>query len=189
MKTITTVLSMLFAVSLSQSVLAADAAKEIVITDSVSATATIVDVNKKDRKIVLRNAQGNEMSVIAGPEVRNFDQIKKGDLLDVEYRRAAASSLEKASNATAAHSATGIEVAPKGEKPGAVAVLSETILAEVMDLDKKNRLVTLKGPRGGVVTVQAPIEMKTFDELKKGDMVSAQYSEAVAVSVRAPAKK
>jgi hypothetical protein len=171
--------------------LAADPAPApaLVITDSARATATIVDVNKKDRSLRLRNEQGEEMTMTAGPEVRNFDQIKKGDQLEVEYRRAAASELKKAEKATSATSAQTVEVAPKGAKPGMVAAQTQTIVAEVKEIDQKNRLLTVQGPRGGIVTVKVPAELKTFDGLKKGDMISAQYTEAVAISVRMPSKK
>jgi hypothetical protein len=184
--------SLLFALvmsSLAHPALAADPAPALVITDAERATATIVDVNKKDRSLRLRNEQGQEMTMTAGPEVRNFDQIKKGDLLEIEYRRAAASELKKADKTTSATSAQTVEVAPKGAKPGMVAAQTQTIVAEVKEIDQKNRLLTVQGPRGGIVTVKVPAELKTFDGLKKGDLISAQYTEAVAIAVRTPSKK
>jgi hypothetical protein len=161
----------------------------IVLTDSAHAKATIVDIKKKERALTLRDEQGAEMVVIAGPEVRNFPQIKKGDIVEVDYRRAAATALEKAGDATVAGQATTVERAPAGGKPGMMATQTSTIVATVLDIDQKNRVVTLQGPKGGIVTVAVPADMKTFDSLKKGDKVSAVYTEAVAISVRTPAKK
>ncbi|MCK7582052.1 MAG: hypothetical protein MZV65_44900 [Chromatiales bacterium] len=161
----------------------------IVVTDSAQAKATIVDIKKKERALTLRDETGAEFVVIAGEEVRNFAQIKKGDIVEVDYRRAAASALEKASDATVAGQATTVERAPAGGKPGMVATQTSTIVATVLEIDQKNRVVTLQGPKGGIVTVAVPADMKTFDSLKKGDKVSAVYSEAVAISVRTPAKK
>jgi len=160
-----------------------------VITETARATVTIVDIQKQERTLKLRDQKdGSEMTITAGPEVRNFDQIKKGDVLDVEYAQAAISRLEKVSETTAATSASTIEVAPKGAKPGVVAGQTLTIAAEVMEIDQKARMLTVKGPRGGIVTVQVPAELKAFDALKKGDMISAQYTEAVAISVYTPSK-
>jgi hypothetical protein len=161
----------------------------IVVTDSAHAKATIVDIKKKERALTLRDEQGAEFVVIAGEEVRNFAQIKKGDIVEVDYRRAAASALEKASDATVAGQTTAVERAPAGGKPGMMAMQTSTIVATVLDIDHKNRVVTLQGPKGGIVTVAVPADMKTFDSLKKGDKVSAVYTEAVAISVRSPAKK
>jgi len=168
---------------------AADKGGAIVLTDSAQAKATVVDIKKKERAITLRDEQGAEFVVIAGEEVRNFAQIKKGDIVEVDYKRAAATALEKASDATVAGQQTVVERAPAGGKPGMMAMQTSTIVATVLEIDQKNRVVTLQGPKGGIVKVAVPADMKTFDSLKKGDKVSAVYTEAVAISVKSPAKK
>src|SRR5262245_34998004 len=60
-----------------------------------------------------------------------------------------------------------------------------TRTATVVAIDKKNRIVTLKGERGNVA-VKAPEQMEGFDSLKVGDQVSATYYEATVVRVRRP---
>jgi hypothetical protein len=172
--------------------LAADAATSggaIVVSDSVHAKATVVKVNKKTREITLKNEQGDEMTVVAGKEVRNFKQIKKGDVVEIEYHVAAASALKKVGDADAAGQATVVERAPAGGKPGASVMHTSTAVADVLDIDMQSRMLTVKGPRGGIVTIKVPAEMKTFDELKKGDKISVQFTEAMAISVKTPAKK
>jgi hypothetical protein len=61
-----------------------------------------------------------------------------------------------------------------------------TVKATIEAIDKANRIVTLKGPRGHLVDVKADEKVKRFDELKVGDVVSATYSESIAVHVRKP---
>jgi hypothetical protein len=61
-----------------------------------------------------------------------------------------------------------------------------TVKATIEAIDKTNRIVTLKGPRGVLVDVKADESVKRFDELKVGDVVSATYSESIAVHVRKP---
>ena len=164
-------------------------AKAVVISDTVTAQATIVGVDKKDRRITLRNQKGEEVEIIAGDEVRNFDQIKKGDIVDIEYRIAAASRLEKADKVTAAVNAQTLERAKAGDKPGMMATNTQSVVATVLEVNKKERLLTAQGPRGNIVTVKVPADIKAFDALKKGDQISAVYSEALAISVRPAAKK
>ncbi|HSD97537.1 MAG TPA: hypothetical protein VLB06_10390 [Sulfuricaulis sp.] len=168
-----------------------DSAKSgaIVVTDSVSVKVTVVDINKKERRLTLRDESGAKLDVIAGEEVRNFAQIKKGDIVEVEYHRAAATTLEKVSDTNVAGQVTEVERAPAGAKPGAWAMQTSSIVATVLEIDTKNRLLTVQGPKGGIVTVKVPADMKTFDSLKKGDKISAVYSEAVAISVKTPTKK
>ena len=165
------------------------AADPIMVSQSVTAKATIVKVNKKTREITLRDDQGNQETVVASKDVRNFNQIKKGDILEVDYYRAAASMLHKAGDTNAAGESTDVKRAKAGDKPGMVAVHTKTIVATVLAIDTPNRLLTVKGPKGNVVTVAVPADMTAFDSLKAGDKISAEYAEAVAISVKTPAKK
>lgn len=166
-----------------------NASEPIAIADSVYIKATIVKVDKKERALTLRDEQGNEEEVLVSEEVRNFDQIKEGDVLEVEYHRAAASALQKVTETQTAGQSTEIARAAAGAKPGMAAMQTSTIVATVVDVDAKNRLLTVRGPRGNTVIVQVPADMKAFDELKKGDKISAEYGEAVAVSIKTPEKK
>ncbi|HCU53862.1 MAG TPA: hypothetical protein DIC36_06150 [Gammaproteobacteria bacterium] len=161
----------------------------IVLTSSMHAKATVVGVKQKEREITLRDEKGAEMTMVAGDEVRNFKQIKKGDIVEVEYHVAVASMLEKVKNMNVAGESSAVQRAPAGAKPGVMAEHTRTIIATVLEVNAKERLLTAQGPKGGVVTIKVPAEMKTFDSLKKGDKISAVYSEAIAVSVKTPEKK
>jgi hypothetical protein len=70
-------------------------------------------------------------------------------------------------------------------EPGRVTV-AETVrvTATVEAIDKAKRLVTLKGPEGNSFVVQASPELKRFDQIKVGDMVVAQYIEALTLQLK-----
>lgn len=61
---------------------------------------------------------------------------------------------------------------------------SVTMKASVEAIDKTLRSVTLKGPRGNLVTVYADESFKRFDQLKVGDVVTATITVAVAARIR-----
>ena len=61
---------------------------KVSVADSVKATATVTAVDKATRLITLQGQDGNSFVVQAGPEVKNFDQIKSGDLVVVQYVQA-----------------------------------------------------------------------------------------------------
>jgi len=63
---------------------------------------------------------------------------------------------------------------------------SITVRATIEAIDKENRIVTLKGSQGNLFKVKADQSVKRFDELKVGDIVSATYSESVAIHIRKP---
>jgi len=161
----------------------------VVLTQSEHAKATVVDIKKKERQLTLRDEQGNETVVVASKKIRNFAQIEKGDIIEIDYQRAAASALEKIDDTNAASATTDVARAPVGAKPGMRARHTSSIVATVMEIDLQKRLLTVQGPKGGIVTVEVPAAMKAFDSLKKGDQISAVYTEAVAISVKAPEKK
>jgi Cu/Ag efflux protein CusF len=62
---------------------------------------------------------------------------------------------------------------------------SVTIKATIEAIDKTAKTVTLKGPKGNLVEVDASGAPR-FDQLKVGDVVSATYYESVAVRIRKP---
>lgn len=70
-------------------------------------------------------------------------------------------------------------------EPGKVA-MAETvsITATVEAIDKAKRLLTLKGPEGNSVVVQAGPAVKNFDQIKVGDKVAAQYIEALTLTLK-----
>jgi Cu/Ag efflux protein CusF len=58
-----------------------------------------------------------------------------------------------------------------------------SITATVVSIDQATRMVTLKGPKGKEVTVQAGPEVQNLDKVQPGDQVTAHYQSAVAVQV------
>jgi hypothetical protein len=79
---------------------------------------------------------------------------------------------------------------PKSQMETAPAALGQGVLVEmtatIEDVDMANRLVTLKGPEGRMVTVQAGPEVKNLGQVKKGDQVNVRYYKAIAVDVVVP---
>ena len=61
---------------------------------------------------------------------------------------------------------------------------SVTMKASIEAIDKTARSVTLKGPRGNLVSVHADESVKRFDQLKVGDIVTATITVAVAARIR-----
>jgi len=61
-----------------------------------------------------------------------------------------------------------------------------TVTATITAIDQANQVITLKGPKGNSVEINAPKEMEGFKSLKVGDIVTATYFDAVALQVRKP---
>ncbi|MBE0625226.1 MAG: hypothetical protein IH606_10480 [Burkholderiales bacterium] len=155
---------------------------------AVEISAQVVAIDKATRTVSLKPPKGDVVDIVASAEVKNFDQIKVGDYLFVRYAQALTLELQKVK--TSAGQPTVREEAAKakpGERPAVAGAREVTAIATVTAVDKKNSTITLKGPRGNVVTldVQNPDQFKV---VKKGDQVEVTYTEALALSVEAAPK-
>ena len=155
---------------------------------AVKISAQVVSIDKATRTVTLKGPKGNVVDVVAGDEVKNFDQIKLGDFVVARYAQALTLELRKtkAAGGDITVQEEGARAQP-GEKPGVAGARQITAIADVIGVDPHKSTITLKGPRGNVVTlnVQNPDQFKV---VKKGDQVDVTYTEAVALSVE-PAPK
>lgn len=69
------------------------------------------------------------------------------------------------------------------DKPGVVMTDVVEAVADVTAVDQAARTVTLKGPKGNVVTLAVPDEAQNFDQVKVGDKVLVRYIEETALFV------
>jgi len=105
-------------------------------------------INKKTREVTLRRQDGSVMSVVVGPEVRNFDQIKVGDIVEAKTIELLAVAIEPATTQVRERRETtgrGDTRSALGEKPAATTQRTVEIVATVQEIDRKARIVTVKG--------------------------------------------
>ena len=149
----------------------------------VTASATVESVDKATRTVKLKTAKGDTRTIVAGEEVRNFDQIKVGDKVNIKYTESMTLELKKGDKAVVGRSETGSMVRAKpGEKPGGVAQREITAVVDVVNVDAQKKVVSVKNDSGEVVDlpVQDPEQLKL---VKKGDKVQATYTQALAISM------
>jgi ribosomal 50S subunit-recycling heat shock protein len=152
-----------------------------------STTATVTQINQKTREVTIKMEDGREHDFVAGPEVKNLAQVKKGDVITIKYTEALAYQVRE-HGATAGVTTTEASTsAAKGERPAAAAAQQTTITVKITAIDPSIPTVTFMGPRGHTETVhvQDPGKLKG---VKVGDMVDITYTEAIAISVDTPKK-
>ena len=158
------------------------------VAEVVKLTATITAIDKASRDVTLKGPQGNEVTLTAGPEVKNFDQMKVGDQVNVEYVQALTLELKKGGGLVVARTEQkGAAAAKPGEKPAGAAGRQVTIVADVIGTDPAKQIVTLKGPKQ-TVEMRIP-DPEQFKRIAKGDQVEATYTQALAIAVMPAAKK
>ena len=118
----------------------------VIAEDAAAAVAVVVAVDEKTRNITLKGPEGDTWTFTAGPEVRNFDQVKRGDRVIVAYYEGFALQLgPKGSGAKEKASTVEVERAKAGEKPGMSITETTVAVGVVKAVDHKNRKVTLQG--------------------------------------------
>jgi len=152
--------------------------------------ATVVAIDPASRTLTLKHANGELTDITVGDQVKNFEQIKVGDVVRTHYSRAVALELKEGAAADAGPPKVEQVVsppAPAGAKPGGAVARKITATADVIAVDPAKALVRLRGPEGKEVdlNVHDPAQLK---DVKPGDHLRVTYIEALAISVEESAK-
>ena len=154
---------------------------------TVTVEAMVEAINYENRMLTLRGPKGKVVSLYVDQSARNFNQIKVNDLVEAEYFEAVALYVQKHDGGQpAAGEGSVVGRTPLGEKPGVAAVDTMVVKATVIDIDYDARKVILKVPDGRYVTLNVDKDAPNLDKVKQGDQVVAQYTLALAISVRKP---
>ena len=160
---------------------------KVELEQTIEGSAVITAVDKANRTFTLKRSKGDEVKILAGPELKSFDKLKVGDTVSVAYLESLVLELKKGGGMKVEKTETSkIVPAKPGEAPKGAAGRQITVVGDVIKLDAATQIVTVKGP-------ERTIELKSrdpeqFKRIAVGDQIEATYTEAVAVSVTPVAK-
>ncbi|QWE21521.1 hypothetical protein [Polynucleobacter sp. AP-Kolm-20A-A1] len=148
----------------------------------------VVKVDKKSRTITFKNKEGTS-KFIAGPEITNFDQIKKGDRVNVTYELAVAIELikTKSDGIRSKVETNTVSTSKANEKPSEKITNTTTIIADIVEVNREKKLVSVKGPSGKITTVTVKNPALLAD-VNVGEQVKVIYYDAMAASITTPKK-
>jgi Cu/Ag efflux protein CusF len=157
---------------------------------TVSVTATVEKIDHTTRTVTLKGPE-QEVTFVAGDEVKNLDKIKKGDSVTAVYHVGLLAEARAATPEEKANPKQGVVAGGKameGGKPAAGIGAKIKVVATVVAIDKAKRTATFKGPEGKTATIEAE-NPANLDKIKVGDTVVFTYTEALAISVAPEAGK
>lgn len=160
--------------------------KPMSVSEVVEASATVEAIDTTTRRVRLKGPEGRSMIVQAGPEVRNFDQVRVGDRVVVRYTEAMGAEVVKPSSAVGSTQPTvTTERAGAGARPGGSEAVSLKGVVKVVSVDAAKGVVEFVGVDGAMrrVRVADPRAQEFVRGLKPGDAVQVTFTEAIAVSV------
>ncbi|MFM0035866.1 hypothetical protein [Paraburkholderia strydomiana] len=149
--------------------------------EPVHMKAEIVGIDAGSRSLTLKGPGGNEVPVLVGQQVSTFDQLKVGDRVDVLYKNAL---LVKAEKVVGAEKGIRKRVDKQTYTPasgGFESARQTEVVATVEKIDRKKRLVTLRGAyRTQTLEAGPGVDLK---DVKAGDTIHAVFVSAAAVQI------
>jgi hypothetical protein len=147
-------------------------------------TATVLAVDQTTREVRLRPATGEELTVVAGPEVRNLPQLEAGDVVRLTYYEAVAARMAEPGAAGPTTATVVAGRAPEGGKPAGMVGTTVDMVVEFLGYDAQTGVATFKTPEGVTQRVEVSPAMRDFAAARRpGDRVAVQITSAVAVSI------
>ena len=149
----------------------------------VEGEAVVQAVNKPDRTVTLRNAQG-QSNTIAVPADVDLNRLKKGDRVLIGVYQTLSLRVLPPGSAALGATAAGGSTAP-GQPEGRAWGQQLVVVKEVTAIDLVAYTATLRGADGQsrTVAVKDPQMQDRMRNLRVGDLVELTYSEAVAAKV------
>lgn len=164
---------------------AAEQAQQVV-SDTSTENGTITAIDGAQRMVSLRTLKG-DVSVHAGEDVQNFDQLRIGDVVTVIHNRSVLVDLQPAEDSTApgAYIKEDKSLAPSGGLPGASSVETVTVLAPIVAIDTARNTLSVKDPGGKikVLDVKKPENQQKLAGLKVGQVLRIRFVEGKAISI------
>lgn len=176
--------------------------------ETVEGPFTVEQIDRGDRKVVVRGPDGNRMTVDVSPDATGFDKLRQGDQVQLDYYRAdvvsvlpaagagqppaAHGATQRTSAGTAAASATNMRAGLGSGTGGATTSTAGghqprqiTAHAQVVSVDQQRGMMQVRTDDGRPQTLYLRgSQQEAMRGLKSGDDVVVTYVAPLTVAVR-----
>lgn len=152
------------------------------VMEALRITALVTAVDQKNRIMTLKGAEGNEFAVLVDPRVKNFAQVKVGDMLAVEYFQSVALDFQKGDGIRMMTVLDDSARAKAGQLPGAAALTRVTVVSNIWAVNQAKGTVLVRGPYGHFAEVKLK-DPGMLSGVKVGDQMKVTFTQAVAVGI------
>jgi len=172
-----------------QAVVAVETAPGVLkVAEGVQLQGKFTSVDQKTRQVVIVGPNGNEFKTTLGNEVKNFNQIKVGDIVTLTHVEILVADIKKPSKVEVREriETEKAVTAKLGDKPAAAIERQVAIVADVTAVDEKKGTLTVRGATRTLdIKVKDP---KVLKGVKVGTQIEAMVTEIIAIEVSAPKK-
>jgi hypothetical protein len=153
--------------------------------ETTTVTARIVSVIPSSRELTLDLPDGSRETVECGPEVVNFDQLRKDDTVKITLTHELAVAMASESDPPDTPGEGVIALAPRGARPGGVMAHTTQVTATVTAIDLGHHTAVLQFPNGQTRTVAVRNDID-LSKRKVGEKVVIRLTTAMALRVEKP---
>jgi hypothetical protein len=157
-------------------------------TNTTRGTVTIEAIDHTSRAVTLRLKDGTDETLIAGPEIARFNELKVGDIVDMTYVESLVVQVHKPGDDNVP-SGTATDIAlTRGRGPRPAGTLGQQVktAVTVKAVNPSVPSITVLTADGHTITRKID-DRKHLDGVKPGDKLEITYTEALLMSI-APAK-
>jgi hypothetical protein len=144
-------------------------------------TGTVESVEAQSRTITMKKPDGTYVTIIAGPDIRRFAEVKVGQKVNVRYYENVVVLVKRPGEPdtdTKARATTGSEQV----LPGGTRATQRTITATITAIDPNMPSITFTGPNGWKYSSKVQ-DTAALAKVKVGDKVDIVWTEAMMVSL------
>jgi hypothetical protein len=156
------------------------------LAERVTGKATIKAIDYASRHLTLATESGDTVTMRVPDEVRKFNQLKVGDVIQATYAREMELAISQPGKPLPADAQTVLGArSAAGEAPAALVGNHIVVTGAVLSVDKANNTLKLVSPSGGqvhTVAVRRPEGRAALARLKPGDKITAYVTEALLIS-------
>ena len=172
-----------------QAVVAVETAPGVLkVAEGVQLQGKFTSVDQKTRQVVIVGPNGNEFKTTLGNEVKNFNQIKVGDIVTLTHVEILVADIKKPSKVEVREriETEKAVTAKLGDKPAAAIERKLSIVADVTAIDEKKGTLTVRGATRTLdIKVKDP---KVLKGIKVGTQIETVVTEIIAIEVSASKK-
>lgn len=155
--------------------------------ETVTIEAEVTALNLKTREATLKVGD-KSYTVTVSPKVTNLDKVKVGDIVISNHTKVLSYQVIKGDGIRETSEQSASLKSKPGEKPAAGKAVEVTVVANIIAINSKTGLVTMKAGAERIIEYKVK-DLNNLKNVKVGDQVVIAVAEEVDVQVVAKKKK
>jgi hypothetical protein len=154
------------------------------VAETLTTKEKVIAIDYQTRKVTLKDEEGKVRTVQVGEDIHNLDRVKIGDDVTLEIHQTISVEVHPGPGDTLNVGAESQTSALPGAKPSGTRSIEGKLKTRVESIDYNTRMITFKNRKGVLTTYKVGPQVKRFNEIRKGDMLIAEYSQTITLSVK-----